>query len=247
MRYALLATLLLAATPAAAGDALDLSKVERRIAREPQRVCAKPRYCLVLLGPEAKTRIWMLVDKSQADAKHYDVAYVDLNANGDLTDEGERFQVQPNPDGESHFKFPDLVDRATGQTHTLFKLTVAEERRTLFLVALTWNGKWKMAGGYPENPDGGYMQFGATPEEAPILHANGDGPFQFQFWYPEKLAIGGQTDVKLFVGLPGVGRNSFWAFSQHVLPEKIGVDATPVYEDTSGNTHELPQPLLERC
>ena len=226
---------------------LDLTKIERNIGQQPQYVAQEPLFGLLVLGPKGQTRIWMAVDRSEPEGKHYDVAYVDLNANGKLTDEGERFEVKPNPAGESQFIFPDLADAATGQTHTQFKLTISEPRRRVHLVTLMWNGKSKMSGGYPENPDGGYLQLANSPQEAPILWANGDGPFRFQFWYPEKLVIGRPTDVKVFIGLPGIGRNSFWAFSQHVLPANCNVRATLIYEDTSGKRQELLQELKERC
>src|SRR5262245_56037585 len=63
---------------AAAGDLRD---IERKIVKEPQYK-TKPRYCLLVFGPEAKTRVWLVVDG--------DALYVDRNSNGDLTEDGEK-------------------------------------------------------------------------------------------------------------------------------------------------------------
>src|SRR5215510_2344046 len=64
---------------------IDLTKVDRTIAKEPAYK-TKPKYCLLVFGPKAKTRVWLVLDG--------DVLYVDRNGNGDLTDKGESVQAQ---------------------------------------------------------------------------------------------------------------------------------------------------------
>jgi hypothetical protein len=54
------AILLFAAGPAAA---LDLNKLDRRIAKEPTYQ-SKPLYGLALIGPSAETRVWMVLEAS---------------------------------------------------------------------------------------------------------------------------------------------------------------------------------------
>ena len=61
-------------------QAADLAKIERTIAKEP-RYLGKPTYCLLVFGPEAKFRNWLVVDG--------DVLYVNRNGNGDLTEPGK--------------------------------------------------------------------------------------------------------------------------------------------------------------
>ena len=60
--------------------AADLTQVERKIGREPA-YASKPQYCLTAFGPNAEARVWLVLDG--------DTLYVDRNANGDLTDDGE--------------------------------------------------------------------------------------------------------------------------------------------------------------
>ena len=57
--------------------AVDLTKIDRGIGRQPAYKSA-PKYCLIVLGPDAKTRIWLVIDDNRL--------YVDRNGNGDLTD-----------------------------------------------------------------------------------------------------------------------------------------------------------------
>ena len=39
-------------------QAADLTKIERTIAKEP-KYQGKPKYCLLVFGPEAKFRVWL--------------------------------------------------------------------------------------------------------------------------------------------------------------------------------------------
>src|SRR5262245_61821124 len=64
--------------------ALDLKKIDRSIAREPTYTSKHPKYCLLVFGPKATTRVWLVADG--------DFLYVDRNGNGDLTEKGERVQ-----------------------------------------------------------------------------------------------------------------------------------------------------------
>jgi hypothetical protein len=68
----------------AAAVAADLRAVERRLVKEPAYQ-KTPLYCLLVFGPEAKTRVWLVLDG--------DVLYVDRNGSGDLTEAGERLRL----------------------------------------------------------------------------------------------------------------------------------------------------------
>jgi hypothetical protein len=114
-------------------------------------------------------------------------------------------------------------------------------------VTLKWRGGFKMGGGYPEEVEGGYLKFADRPGAAPVLWAQGDGPFRFQRWYGGKLAVGGADDLKVFVGQQGLGANSFWAFQEHFLPASEGVQATLIYRDGEGNEAQAVSVLRDRC
>src|SRR5262245_39634776 len=95
-----LAFLALSLAPASAAD---LTKVDRTIAKEPAYK-SKPRYCLLVFGPEAKTRVWLVLDG--------DVLYVDRNGDGDLTQKDERLMPERPPlDDRWHdYVIGDIID-----------------------------------------------------------------------------------------------------------------------------------------
>ena len=66
----LLFALVLFSAPATAAD---LSKIDRTIKKEPTYK-TKPKYCLLVFGPEAKTRAWLVLDG--------DVLFIDRWADG---------------------------------------------------------------------------------------------------------------------------------------------------------------------
>src|SRR5260370_27637620 len=71
--------------------AADLSKVDRTIAKEPAYK-SKPRYCLLVFGPEAKTKVWLVQDG--------DTLYVDRNGNGDLTEPDKKVAAEKQEGAE---------------------------------------------------------------------------------------------------------------------------------------------------
>src|SRR5262249_50065817 len=75
----LISTLLVVGNTAVTAWGADLTKIDRTIAKEPAYK-SRPKYCLLVFGPEAKTRVWLVLDG--------DRLYVDRNGNGDLTDDG---------------------------------------------------------------------------------------------------------------------------------------------------------------
>jgi hypothetical protein len=247
MRF--LTTVLLAgiAIPLQAADPVDLSKVERKIAKEPEYTSKAPLYGLVVFGPRADTQVWMVLDQAKADADVYDVLYADLNGNGDLTEAGERFTTENKNGSNSHFTLPDFTDPNSKLTHTRFTLGVTRGERPIFMVSLWWRGKLKYGGGYAEVPDKGYMRFARRALQAPIVWINGDGPFRFQRWYSGTLGIGQADDFKVFLGQQGVGTNSFSSFQCHALPANEHVLATLIYQDKEGKEQRVRCKLEQRC
>jgi hypothetical protein len=239
--------MLLAPWLPAAEVPVELSNVDRHIGKQPKYVADQPLYGLVLFGPK-KAPVWIVLDKSAPSQTKYDVAYVDLNANRDLTDQGERITTMGEADDASRFILPDFVDPATGETHTEFTLRYAHQEDAYQMVSVKWRGKQKFGGGYTANPDKEtYSRFAHSPNNAPILWLNGDGPFTFQRWYTEPLNIGGETDVKLFIGVPGLGTSTFCAFQIHALPEGEGIEGILHYSTTGGEQRQSTFALMNKC
>jgi hypothetical protein len=230
--------------PCAASDLPDLGKLNRRIAKEPIYNSGQPLYGLLVFGPKADKRLWIVLDSSKRDARHFDVLYIDRNADSDLTTADEQLFAKES-EGQAIFSLPDFKDPATGALHSEFRVRVTGDKQDV-MVSLKWRGKSKMGGGYPADPDT-YMRLSPKPQTAPVVWFQGDGPFRFQRWYGGQLSIGGANDFKVFLGQIGWGPSSFCAFQEHVLPEGEAVQATLIYTDKDGKECREVCPLKERC
>src|SRR5215831_5020298 len=108
--FSLAAAMLLIA-PLARGA--DLAKIDRKIAKEPAYQTKTPKYCLLVFGLDAKTRVWLVQDG--------DTLYVDRNGNGDLTEDGKRFKIKQSDNSFRVFEVGDLT--IDGLTHTGLSVT----------------------------------------------------------------------------------------------------------------------------
>jgi hypothetical protein len=239
----LLGVVLVWSASADAAELPDLAKLDRNIFKEPA-YNAKPLYGLLVFGPKADRRVWIVLDKSKRDGPSYDILYVDRNADGDLTASDERL-VAKAAEGFPVFGLAELKDPATGAIHSEFRVRLTGDHPDA-MVSLKWRGKMKMGGGYPPDP-GEYMRLSPKPETAPVVWFQGDGPFRFQRWYGGKLSIGGADDFKVFLGQIGWGPSSFCAFQEHVLPADEAVHATLIFTDKDGKERREICPLKERC
>jgi hypothetical protein len=217
----------------------DLSRIDRRIAKEPKYTAKRPLYGLYVFGPRATTRVWAVLDKSAEGNDAYDVLYFDRNANGDLTEPGERL-TGPGP-----FKVGTLKDPATGDVHQ--NLTISRRDDGSVFLSMNWKGQELVRGGYAEDA-GPYCQFAETREKAPILWPGAEGPLGFQRWiFSREFPIGGSGDARVFLGHPGVGPNTFCGVTQDFLPPDIPVLVTLIYKDGEGKERRSQDELRERC
>src|SRR5207244_3665950 len=117
VRCALFAVTVLALclSRSAAAAAADLAHVERKIVREP-RYRGQPRYALAGFGPEARFKVWLVLDG--------DTLYVDRNGDGDLTGPGERVPARKDSNRGDLFKAGDLT--ADGEHYTDLEVRVAK-------------------------------------------------------------------------------------------------------------------------
>lgn len=216
----------------------DLSKVERRIAKEPTYE-ARPKYCLLVFGAEAKWRVWLVQDG--------DILYVDRNGNGDLTEKGERVSIKESKDTYRVFEAGDIHDGTlmhTGLSVRQMKVSkdyVASDREWQRVTKSdaepwTWsvhltteraaddNKELPKKIGYVINGDGlGLLLFGDRPEDAPVIHLNGPWSLGLQDW-KQRLVAGHKSELQIGVGTQGLGPGTF-AFV--LYPDTIPKDAYP--------------------
>jgi hypothetical protein len=241
--HALLAALLvLLLAPVA--QATDLAKIERKIAKEPAYQTKTPRYCLLVFGLEAKTRVWLVQDG--------DTLCVDRNGNGDLTGDDKRVKIKQQSDSYRSFEAGDIT--IDGLTHTGLSVTQMKASPEFVGNDQEWQ-RIKKSGpepwvwwvritaergaddkralpkkiGYVINGDGaGMLVFAAKPQEAPIIHLN--GPFTLALQdQKQRFIVGDRTMLQIGVGPQGVGPGSF-AFA--LYPNTIPADAYPEAEIT---------------
>jgi hypothetical protein len=237
--------LLVTAGDAGAADLPDLGKIDRRIVKEPAYKAEQPLYGLYVFGPEARTRVWAVLDKTRPDAADYDVLYFDRNADGDLTAPEERIVGKVAGDSVT-FDIGSFTDPHTRQKHTEMSISRHGGDSPRTMLHVKWCDKVLIRGGYA--PDvGPYTQFAPTPAKAPVLWPAADGPFGFQFWQLKPLPIGQAEDVRVFLGHQGHGRNTFCAVPDTFLPTAVPVLATLVYTDKDGKERRAQAELRERC
>jgi hypothetical protein len=206
---------------------VDLSKIDRTIGKEPAYRTRSPKYCLLLFGPEAKKRVWLVHDG--------DRLYVDRNGNGDLTEEREeakgaeqrrnltspikgerveariwRFYIGAVHEGKArhdalvveiqHFEYTPKEGKPRIVDHTA--------------VTLELEGKWQQSAS-------GNFSFARRPQDAPVIHLN--GPLTLVPRYENQvLKRGGNGDrLRIGIGTPGLGNGPFAFLTTDAAPADI--------------------------
>ena len=240
MRWSLLVLAGLITSPAVAAD---LSKLDRTIRKEPI-YAGKPRYCLLVFGPAARDRVWLVQDG--------DTLFVDRNGSGDLTEPGKK--VSANKDGakDSGHTFeagnlalggkvhkdltvsisplswyannqtlaaiPAIRDAVKKDPATIVATISIDVASTRFKGLGVGGRILQFAGFYDLT---GVLTFAEKPSDAPIIHF--DGPLTVTF-YGEvpTLRLGRDIDVVLMVGTPGRGGGSFAMLAyQDTIPKNV--------------------------
>ncbi|MCI0639440.1 MAG: hypothetical protein L0Y72_02020 [Gemmataceae bacterium] len=190
---------------------VDLTKIERKILKEPAHQTKKQEYCLLVFGPEAKLHVWLVLDGN--------TLYVDRNGNGDLTDPGERVGIG------IHGSFPagDIDDPIGKSKHV--DLVVFPLRKNPATIDI------RSAGNYRQTC---YPKYGSRPSEAPIIHFNGPVTLKMHKVHERlsKFGIGKagilrrdrEAHVEGYLGTPGLGEESYAYYD----PRKLAPDGLTV-------------------
>jgi hypothetical protein len=231
--------LLLLTTATVEASAADLTRIDRALKKEPTYHSGRPKYALLVFGPEAKTRIWMVQDGN--------ILYVDRNGNGDLTEDGEKVAAEKrdgDDEGVFSFKIGDVHDGPLVHRNLHLHITKIDHLASLDESAKAFLAKHPKGRGYlmfaeiempgwkGASPGGrvqqrtsyfdtkGFLQFADKPGEAPILHFG--GPWQITLFGAQKLMAGRERDFVLGVGTPGVGPGTTTYIDyEGVIPDKV--------------------------
>ncbi len=215
---------------------VDLAKIERKIAKEPAYQ-SKPKYCLLVLGPEARTRVWLVQDG--------DTLYVDRNGNGDLTEPDEKVMAEkrkdPDPD-DRNYSFAAGELHEGGKRHLNLSVLIGDLNRALaeakavlerdpkakdYRVGLEVERPGHQglgAGGRLVQGAGsdahGLLQFADRPQDAPIIHFG--GPWTMGLWRPTTLWLDRANNMDLIFGTPGLGAGGFaYVGYEGVVPDHL--------------------------
>jgi hypothetical protein len=195
---------------------VDLSKLDRAIKKEPSYQ-ARPKYCLLVLGPKAETRVWLVLDG--------EALYVDTNGNGDLTEPGKRLKVAtPNQDPAA-FEETEIT-AADGAKHPFrfhlygwFALRSGKDDPQNPVepsLDVTWKDGRRFGAWGDEQ---GALVFAARPQDAPVVHVGGPLQMGFEVRHPLTKKGDGSYELNVGVGTKGLGKGSFAHLVYNVIPE----------------------------
>jgi len=222
---------------------VDFESIERHIARLPAALSPEPRYGLFLFGAEGRTRVWFLLDRSNAAEPAYDVLYIDLDADGDLSEPGERFlgEVPEAAPDQRVFRIGDFRPPGTQDVHGEFTIKWWPEG---IRYRMHWRGE-----DFTQGPFGrtAYGTLAASIAAAPVFVPGDDLPLRFATWGARPLLRGESTDFRVLVGNQGSGAGTFSAMDITYLDDTALLFATLVYRDTAGREREYVTELRGRC
>jgi len=215
--------------------AVDLTKIDRTIKKEPAYQSKSPNYCLLVFGPEAKFRVWLVFDG--------DTLYVDRNGNGDLTEPNKRLEPSEKPAARSltramAYTVGVIHDPTTGTKYTRvnihravldpeFTPRVSKDKERLAEYRKTYPQfvEGGIARIYLSGRGGKISQIGTLwcsthASKASILHF--DGPLVFRLVDGGVLRRGAEpADFRVELITPGLGKWVFTQVGHEVVPKGI--------------------------
>ncbi len=209
-----LAVLLAAIWLAPARADVDLGKIDRAIKKEPTYQSKAPRYFLLVFGPEAKTRIWCVLDG--------DTLFIDKTGDGDLSEPakavketGGRFDVGTVTEQGGTTKHTNI---AMGRTSTKGADNKVEE---MIHIQVDVNDRIRQ-----------YCfvaKMAHRPEDAPVAHFG--GPLRFDVRHSERVTlVRGDKPADLSFCIVTHPTNGEWFAIDH--GKGVPADVHPIAEIT---------------
>lgn len=178
----------------AVADGLD--RIDRSIVRQPVYTSKAPKYCLLVFGPKAETRVWLVLDLAYDPLREkpgtQDVLYADLTGDGDLTDPKKRIAVTVVTKKASELGLPgnigkfEVKDRELDVPHFHIGDVKSRDGKTTYaklVVEIGWyifGRKDRQArvsvdvpGNGRESVGGQQLWFVDSPDKAPVIWFDG--------------------------------------------------------------------------
>jgi hypothetical protein len=182
----------------ATARATPLKEIDRTIQKQPAYK-SSPGYCLLVFGPEADTRVWLVIDGN--------TLHIDRDADGDLTRAANLVQLEKSEGTEQIFEGGDVVVSADRKKHANIRVERYGEET---LVTVEFDPRHRQIAGVDAT---GNLELAKTAKAAPIIHFGGPLTMQTN---GDALHRGETSILYAMVGTPGVGRGTF-ASIQHDL------------------------------
>lgn len=218
---------------AGAASGIDLSTLDRTIVKEPSYQ-TKPAYSLLVFGPEARTRVWLVQDAERI--------YVDRNANGDLTEPSEGIDPTNVRAGSSSYRdkkyaIGSLIPADKTGRHTGFEISAYGEDASPwnYVLKLKVNGKLQQFAGWKPI-------FKESPQKAPVFHFG--GPLFAQPVRVAKFSLKEKKpELHLRFATHGLGEFSTVSLGYEAIPQDI--EPMALIEWLGSKTETVK--LLNRC
>jgi len=246
-----IATILLARTSVS----VDLADLRSSPQVEPEYLAKEPGYLLLAFGREPSIRVWVVADEESV--------YIDRNANGDLTETGEKVPVTKvqsltSPNAVfAELRTYDLGDIKASPGRTAYKNICLRQFRkpTKNFVAVTDDEKEELElyarfpfrtgnirveiGDFRQNAG---PPFATSASDAPVVHF--DGPLSLSIedaGHNQAIEIDpatGEFPFQFRLGTPGLGPTAF-AYTEAPLLPKMRVVSKDNQNEEQGGTVEL--------
>ncbi len=223
----------------ACATASDLTKIERSTAKEPAYASKTPTYCLLVIGPGAKTRIWLVLDG--------DALFVDRNQNGNLTDDGERVQVKRKRGEPAVFDVGEILDSDGKTVHRDIQvLQLPGHEGTATFVVGKIAGTHVQAAGAAENET---LRFANRASDAPIVHFGGPLRMGLSTKFSKRKILERNGEIAAHIGTPGLGEGTFAVVVHDTIPATAHPVAEVEFPSTDGGERraKITLTLKERC
>lgn len=247
------------------GSSRIVETFDRTLRKEPEYQ-STPKYCLLLLGAGGDVKVWMVEDGKRL--------YIDKNANGDLTDDGQ--PIEPSNTrklGDGSWDFNYLFDGFSvdgglgfsdfnlrrwnyGGKHDSYGLSLALEGtgRTLTKgkllfqdTQLATNLKLSLSGQIPMYAGWFDTFWSPEPKEAPVIHFG--GPLTPKMLREKEFVIGsGKRRLSLAFTNPGSHAGAVSLLSIDAVPSLITPKLVIKWPTASDSRSlETTHSLVDRC
>jgi hypothetical protein len=228
------------------------TRPDRRLTREPV-YRGTPRYYLLAFGAEAKTSVWLVFDGT--------TLYVDRNANGDLTEAGERFTPKQSPiyaeiNGVKYphleYEVGDLTERDGKTRHTGLRVVLSRATEKEYGDVSV---SVRTAAGYRQYSVFAFNREKETcrkPATAPYRHFA--GPLRLKLLEPAPGLVRGESlTLYAWIETPHQGPQKVWVNHGNGKDPTFPADVHPLAtielppRKAGGPGVTLKVPLAQRC